>query len=565
MDVMKAISTVILLVLTWSATGQYLTPIINEKAEGQYIGSSTMTDTKLIYQTKKDEIYHVWSMDLATKAKETIFTTDNHYPVSAFTIYNDFVYFTARNEVYERLLWRTDGTAANTTQISNEPLDEYGSLNIKGNQMFGINNQNQLLQLKNDSLVKLPITVSSIRHICVFGDDNFIVQTGSEASKNYTFKRLKDGVISNVYQYKANNNYQARFTPFKSNCFFRYFDYDDGLKVIQIPLQGEAKTFSVHADIPPIKRIFTHLDRLYVIAGEEYNRNHVFRLTPDLLSYDASVSIYEGFLFGRPNSFNELMVSVVSQNQYEPFSYYVLMDADLNFIPHHYSFFQIPYGGPTAVGADVLLGTDSFYEDAVLERFKPNGELEILSIKDHFFRAIISNSADFYLLLSNDNFGSSNIYALTDQPNITTQINGNWIEPDIINQGLVVQQGQRQDGSEYVFTTLYAFNEGRPIWLAGASELTAEQQKLTIDLYEYDGLELFEHDATPARTAFGQLQLELETCDRLKASISSEIYNQSLNLYRVDDTSFKYLCAEIEPLFLESPNNTVINLEVGHE
>ncbi|MGJ8662188.1 MAG: hypothetical protein ACSHWU_01000 [Marinicella sp.] len=559
---MKAVSVIILVVLTWSASGQYLTPLIKEQIEGRYVGSSIMTESKLIYQTLKDESYSLWSMELKTKVKEKIYTGINNNSVGSPFLFNGLVYFFARNENYESNLWRTDGTASQTQLVSNEPIR---GMRIKDNQMFFVNQQNRLSQFKNNTIVELPFITSSLNHICVFGEDNLIVQTNSEADDTYTFKRLNNGVITNVYQYKAVNNYQANFTLFKDNCFFQYYDYEDGLKVIQIPLQGHTKEFAVHDDIPPIKRVFTHLNRLYVVAGTGYNKNRIYRLTPDLFSYDATTTISDRYLFGTPRSQNDLMVSVVTQNQYEPFSLYMVLDADLNIIPHHYGFYQVPYGGPAVVGSDLLLATNTFHEDVVLERFKPNGGLDILSIKDHFIYRIISNSDDFYLVLGNDTLGSTNIYALTDKPNITPKINGNWIEPDIINQGLVVQQGQRQNGSEYAFTTLYVFNEGRPLWLAGITELSTEQQTLTVDLYQYDGLELFELDATPERTVFGQLQLELETCDQMKISINSDIYNQSMSLYRVDDTSYNHLCAQIEPILLEGPNSAALALGVENE
>jgi hypothetical protein len=167
--------------------------------------------------------------------------------------------------------------------------------------------------------------------------------------------------------------------------------------------------------------------------------------------------------------------------------------------------------------------------------------------------------------LHDDKTGKSNIYSYNDQPMLNDLINGIWHEPDIINQGLVIQKGRRQNGSEYVFTTFYTFDQGEPLWLAGVSDLLPEQQQLEITLYQYDGPQLFQYDVTPDRTVFGRLTLEMETCDQLKATISSDDYNQSINLYRIDDTTYKHLCVDIQPLTLDGTNKVNNLLENGHE
>jgi ELWxxDGT repeat protein len=568
-DVMKTLMLLFIIFLGGHSHARFLSPIIDPEAEGRYAGISVMTADHLIYQTEKDQVHHLWSMDLDSQAKQNLISSNHRLGFRQLQVFGDAVYFVSIDEHNDRHLWRTDGSPANTRQISTEPLGgSNGQFTIRGNQLFTTNPQNQLLQLFGDQLVKRPVTVSSINHICVFSADHLIVQTGSGATGEYTFKRIQDGTTTNVYQYQAVNNFQAAFTAFRKQCYFRYHDADDGLTIIQIPLEGPVTPYTQPADLPPVKHLFGHQNRLYVLAGNGHISNQMFRLTVDLSSFDASATLNEQFSFGEPGFFGDKLVSVATQNNFEPFSTYVVLDADLNILPRRYNYFQFAFGGGAVnFGADLLLGTDALSDDdAVLERFKANGELETLSIKDHHLSHLVGNSTDFYLALSPDALGTLNLYALTDHPLLGPEISGAWIEPDIINQGLVVQHGQREDGSQYVFTTLYGMDDEEPLWLAGNNELTVGQQRLNMDLYQYDGLTLLETDATPSSTLFGQLQLEMTGCDQLSATITSPEQNHTLSLSRVDDRSYKHLCADIQPLTLDQPPAAANqNLGVPHE
>ncbi len=135
-------------------------------------------------------------------------------------------------------------------------------------------------------------------------------------------------------------------------------------------------------------------------------------------------------------------------------------------------------------------------------------------------------------------------YQISDQPKISQQINGIWYNDALNNQGLSISKGIRQDRSEYVFLTAYLFRDGQPLWLAGNTNLNDSPDTLTIDLYEYDGPQLFEPNQTANRNFFGRIELELMSCNTLQASIEADDQIHQLLLNRADNTFYKGWCQE---------------------
>jgi hypothetical protein len=326
-----------------------------------------------------------------------------------------------------------------------------------------------------------------------------------------------------------------------------------------LPETGEVTLYSPPSDIPAISHFFSHQNRLYVVAGNGYIFNSIYRLTPDLTGHDATITINDFYDFSSTRTVNQLIATVVSGREFESPSTELMLDRDLNVIDTFYTYSVIRSSTATATMSEIILGTTST-NGSIIQRINADNQVLITSINDHQFLGLISNSnsADFYLKLHDDNTGKSNIYSYNDQPRLNDLINGIWHEPDIINQGLVIQKGRRQNGSEYVFTTFYTFDQGEPLWLAGVSDLLPEQQQLEITLHKYEGIQLFEYNNTPNSEVFGQLNIEMKTCNRIYATFNSEPYNLSFNLYRIDDKSFDYLCNQFTPMSIDSNQSETI-------
>ncbi|MCB1582499.1 MAG: hypothetical protein KDI92_05490 [Xanthomonadales bacterium] len=523
-----------------------------------------MDENYLIYQTIQNNNHSLWSMNLESKAKEKIFSSSIG-GISKLIKNNGAFYFTAMNDSNKYNLWQTNGTLTSTHKISDIEL-ERGSINVVSDQLFTINTASQLLLFKNNELIEQDVFNPMISNICVFNSEEYIVEVRNEQNMTNVFKRYKNGVLNDVYVYDSRNGYAADLIRFKNSCFYSYRDNESNERLfVTIPKSGEAELFETEAEIPTISKLFTHNDRLYAIAGDDYIFKSIYRFTDDLKDTDATVTINNHYSFSHLFSNRDLISAWITQNQYEPVSTILFFDADLNSIPTFISFSQSYSDIPHDIGTDVVLGFDDYREETVIQTINAENEVSLITIKNYGFNRVVTNGNEKYLYLSNDNSKTSNLYSLNDKPILNDLINGSWHEPDIGNQGLMVQKGRRHDGSEYIFVTLYTFDQGQPLWLAGVSDLIAEQTELEINLYQYNGLELFEYNATPNRKVFGQLKLEMETCDRLIMSINSDDYNKTFPLYRIDDSSYNHLCADIRTLTLDNKLSKNKYKEVIHE
>lgn len=135
-------------------------------------------------------------------------------------------------------------------------------------------------------------------------------------------------------------------------------------------------------------------------------------------------------------------------------------------------------------------------------------------------------------------------YEISDRPKISHQINGVWYNDTLDSQGLSISKGVRQDRSEYVFLTAYLFRDGKPLWLAGTNNLSGQADSLTIDLYEFEGPQLFEPNPITIRKFFGTITLEMLGCHALQANLATADQSHELQLYRADNTFYRDWCQQ---------------------
>ena len=135
-------------------------------------------------------------------------------------------------------------------------------------------------------------------------------------------------------------------------------------------------------------------------------------------------------------------------------------------------------------------------------------------------------------------------FKLDPQPAAGSAMQGPWIDTQYPNQGLSIQHGIRDNGSEYIYTTLYLFRDGAPFWLAGATDVVAGQPDVDIELFEFNGANFLDNNA-PNRIPFGFMNLRFTACDQMQASVSYGSSMTSLDLRRVDDRSFQTRCFDV--------------------
>jgi hypothetical protein len=136
------------------------------------------------------------------------------------------------------------------------------------------------------------------------------------------------------------------------------------------------------------------------------------------------------------------------------------------------------------------------------------------------------------------------IYQLAEQPNIGRQTNGIWYNPELPSQGLSINFGVRQNGSQYLFISTYVFEQGQPLWLAGVVDVDGTEPMITMDLYRYDGPGLFEPGQAASQAEFATLQLQMPSCNALSAVLSVGQTNHPLTLYRANDVRADRWCQD---------------------
>ncbi|WP_154224275.1 hypothetical protein [Marinicella rhabdoformis] len=137
---------------------------------------------------------------------------------------------------------------------------------------------------------------------------------------------------------------------------------------------------------------------------------------------------------------------------------------------------------------------------------------------------------------------STAVYVYEDKPAIGPMLSGAWLDPSMPNQGASINPGVRQDGSHYVFLTFYLFREGQPLWLAGIADYKLGKNEMTILLSEYQGANYLDFENTPERTTFGEITLNVSSCNTIDARVEYDGAAVDLDWTRLDDASFSSRC-----------------------
>ncbi len=565
---MKNFTLVLLLLISVTLNAQFLNKVNSEPLEGLVFGNPVLDQQIMIYQAQKDNHYSLWSLNINTKTKEKLITFEGGQRAQQITALNGLFYFVVSAINSDRLLWQTDGTQTGTKQVSTQPLGSNGFFTVVGGALLAQAEDASMLQLLNNTLVRRELSFDSVKQICAFSSEDIVVFAHNEESGIYSLKRLDGDSFVDVFEVTTNPISNVKYTFANDTCYFSCLMESTNLsKIVKITSSDEYAVLPLDHEIPEVSSLFSHDGMLFVVAGSEPTPNKIYRLSGNLTSFDREVTVLDGFYISSAAPKNHLISIVVSEDRFEGYSIHGFLDADLNAVPSYFNLSQFNMNNAHEIGSEVVIGFNTYENDTLIQRIKADNEVSLLSIKNFGFRQIISsdNGQELYLTLTNEKTRTTDIYSLSEKPVLNDLINGAWIEPDVISQGLVIQKGRRLDGSDYLFATFYTFDQGEPLWLAGDSNLPPEQRELTMNLFAYNGLQLFEYDQTANRELFGEMVLELENCNTIKVTIASENYNDSFPFYRIDDSSYNHLCADINPLDFESANKLDTFLEKGHE
>jgi hypothetical protein len=303
---------------------------------------------------------------------------------------------------------------------------------------------------------------------------------------------------------------------------------------------------SEQIELANIFRIFPYKDRIYVYASSAQSGYvySLFRLNSDLTGFDAQYVLNEDFAFTNQMSLTEdyIIVQSTTPNASPPINFVYYLDANLQQNESLGGLNQsIPTAYPTADGEFFAFSSVSTYSE-IIDQNNSNP----LVITDSFVSEVITNqqSTEVFLKLTDRSSQKQSIVKVADIPDINDSTAGIWHDPSIKNQGLVINKGQRTDGSDYLFVSVYTQQNGQPLWLAGVSNIELPQQEITIQLTRYEGAGFFEH-TIPTESVWGNVTLKMTGCNAIQATFDAVIGGVTvIDLQRIENTLFNHLCSD---------------------
>ncbi len=545
-----------LLLSTETSTAKTRNVLLEATPEHQFgNANAVLVGNYILYQTKNDDESQLWSYNTVSFERTLLFTGAlNQFTFVTDYIYTigDFAYFAGASGEQFRF-WKTDGTPAGTEALDLKPM--FSTHSQVDGYLFGWSIDNTLLSTNGTEVYEHMINLPAINSICPIATDDVLAVLNQYSSEDTVLVRSHAREITNL---SADFSVAFEVRPGNSitlgdACYVLAHSFDGNKELFMVTEAGEVKYLSQQVDLSEIFKIFRYQNRLYAMStSADENTYNLNRFNTELTGFDASFSFpgYFAVITRNLGFTDEYIITQTTIPNVSPTVNTVFyLDFDLN---HNESL-----GGAHAPFPTV-------HETAGGERFSAhlygntpsrwilsqNPDLESsvdLQISDSFIRDVITSpdSNDVFLKISDRRFGKTSIVKVADTPHINLTTAGIWHDPVIKNQGLVINQGQRANGSNYLFVSVYTQENGSPLWLAGVADIELPQASIEVELSQFEDTNFFEPETNPTNIPWGTITLEMTACDGLKATFNQAATNpRTINLVRIDNTSFNYLCSD---------------------
>jgi len=542
------------LMLLWAALAHSgsLNPVMPVPANVQLgVTNPALTTEHLIYTRQDGENQRVWSHHLGDKTHIDLLI-DNPTALISMGDLALVIAESANGPVNHDLfdVYRTDGTPEGTTLLHQLP-DVY-RLEMTDQAVFIIQDKN-IHQFEGDQWTHHVMEVSpGINHLdepdfCQLSDEHFMFlgRVGSsslQVNSNFGLTLplrcvafecgISIGKIGNqcLISQVNENGYKSFQTLIKANLQplddidrdlsqYRAFAELNG-QLVGLWVAEQASEFSLHQLNPDTFEVISQSSHAF-LSGFPFSSGY----TPKLLSTADHLMVY----YDRVYWFDQELVQLSSSGNNNIPGYYIHQNSGI-------------FTGPSSTR---ITNGCPYYgwcgED------QPNPELIILDqpFQDRIYKSTFRQNmtaiehnplTDQTLLLITDLVsGQPGVYQWAEQPNMGRLANGIWYNPELPSQGLSINHGVRQNGSQYLFVSAYLFEQGQPLWLAGSVDVDGTDQNVTIELYRYEGPGLFEPGQTATQSAFATVQLEMPSCQALGVVLNVGQTEHTLTLYRADD------------------------------
>mgnify|MGYP007014128815 CR=1 FL=1 len=191
-----------------------------------------------------------------------------------------------------------------------------------------------------------------------------------------------------------------------------------------------------------------------------------------------------------------------------------------------------------------MTGSSPLSKNVELWHNSNSGWVKELSIENEALKYLVTanNEPQAYLETINANSERHKIYRLYQTPYINKTTAGAWFDPNFDRQGITINHGVRGDNSEYLFVTVYTFDSGKPLWLAGVIELTENMDVATVQLFSYEGLNLWQDNTPATEGQLGTMTIKHRRCDLLDVTFEISGVTQSIQAQRMDNKAIQSSC-----------------------
>lgn len=534
-----------------------LNPLI-EAPEGYTIINQKplLFNDQIIFVTEKDDDYTLWAFNL-TDYNYTPLHTFEDYFYPRFYVIGDYFYFKDGSD--PNILWHSDGTVdgmmpRGSTILYKTPLYQKGELIFaQGGSQGGefVVFDGQVFGVFVSQLGPSNPDRPAANLACGFSIED-VIYFNRSANGQRTLIRQKPGSDSVDYTDELPEGFRLdenRVWLYEDTCFYHIEDYPYGGDILVIPEQGDHYFLGEQLGFSEVNFLTRFKDHYYLVADDEENNNYIVKLSSDL---SAVVKQVEFDTFGIVNitvSDDYLIAYTRTGGNVSPpawkSAYY---DENLNEISGLGGpFTDVPQIYPRDGGETVVINQYTNGLNLKTLTTDINHQSPGLSLHYNELINVITDKeeTETYALIKDLRGGQSSIKKLDAVPDMGSLSVGNWFDPDYKNQGMSIVEGLRDDGSRYLFVTLYLFRDGQPLWLAGVGEISYPQPTIDIELGEYNGLGLWQADMPAHVEKFADLTLSMSGCHQMMVNfVTVEGQTYSLELQRMVNNDINLLCKE---------------------
>ncbi|KAA3645123.1 MAG: hypothetical protein DWP95_04240 [Proteobacteria bacterium] len=535
---------VTLLFSAFAVNALTLNPLI-EAPDGHTIINQEplLYNDQIIFITKQDSGYSLWSFDLSNHNYTMLQDFDQFNPSQNFHIIDGYFYFRDNNE--PSLIWRSDGTPDGTSPVPGLITFRDSYLQPQNNLLFAqwAGENSDIVGFDGSNYRSYGVQHFPYeKAVCAFSLNDVIIPSTNVfvGNEQHLIRYMNQGSINYTSDLPAGFRiHENGVWQFGNTCFYfitsqvssQYF-YD----VLVIPESGDTFFLGERLGFTGLSQIIQFKGSYFATGRDSEGVNQLIKVSPDLSQIEKKVYPENYLNFEMLTTSQDYLIAFERSggNVSPPVWATKYYDENLSLISGLGGHFKwAPEIHPTAEGETIFYTDYNIYTgvrkyiittsiDDLENGFEINGQ-----VLEHVITNV--SSPETYTLMRDLTSGIYSIHHLKQLPDMGSQSVGNWYNPDYQGQGMSVVEGLRDDGSRYLFVTLYLFRDGQPLWLAGVAEINYPQPEITLELAEYNGLGLWQAD-TPANVdKFADITLSMSACHQMMMHLVT-VDNQTFNI-----------------------------------